>query len=227
MTSTALKIVALIAMTIDHIGVHLITSPQVYLIFRIIGRLAMPLFCFLIAEGYRHTSNRRRYFFRLFGFATFLEACFALLYLLTGENYLFRINIFLTLSAGLACLILVKSKRKPLIALGFLLAVLVLFLDIDYGIYAVLLILLFGLTEDCLLYAIGLFALNLVFLVALPLLHWQPISFHQMQWFSMAALIPIFFYNKLPGKGNKTFFYLYYPLHLLIILGIKELLLRL
>lgn len=226
MTSTALKIVAVIAMTIDHIGVHLIDSPQVYVMFRTIGRIAMPLFCFLIAQGYLHTSSRKHYFFRLFGCALALEGALALFYLLTGNNYLFQINIFLTLSVGLACLILLKRKEKGYIALGLVLAVFVLFTNLEYGIYAVLIILLFGLTDRFLLHAIGLLLINFVFVSLLPLLHWQPLSFHPMQWVSMLSLIPIYFYNGLPGKGNKTFFYLYYPLHLLVILGIRELLLR-
>lgn len=225
MTSTALKIVALLTMTIDHIGVHLITAPEVYLVFRSIGRLSFPLFCFLIAEGYRHTSSRTRYFLRLFGFAAALEVFFGLIYLLTGDNYLFRINIFLTLSAGLFCLILVKRPEKLFKILGLFLAVAVLFTQFDYGLYGVLLILLFGLTDRFSLYAIGVFSLNLVFIDVLPLLRFDPIHFQEMQWFSLASLIPIYFYNGRPGRENKRFFYLYYPLHLLVILAVKELLL--
>lgn len=222
MTNTALKIIALIAMTIDHIGVHLIRAPELYLLFRIIGRVAMPLFCFLIAEGYRHSSNRKRYFFRLSGFALALELCLAVYYLFTGINYLVSFNIFLTLSAGLACLILLKEKRLLYRLLGVLLAVLVLFSDIEYGLYGVLLILLFGLTEKNRFYAMGFFGLNVLFLALLPLLQLQPVHFHPVQWFSLVALIPIYYYNKEPGrKGSKLFFYLYYPVHILVILSIK------
>lgn len=226
MTNTALKILALIAMTLDHIAVHFNLSHELSFLLRSIGRTAMPLFCFLIAEGFRHTSNRRDYFFRLFGFALLLESCLAVYYLISGQNYLFRFNIFLTLTAGLACLLLLKSTDIYLKLLGLFLIASISFTHIDYGMYGILMILLFALTEDFFLYAIGLFALNLVFIHVLPYLQLERMSFSINQWFSMVSLLGILFYNGLLGKGNKAFFYCYYPLHLIIIIAIKQFLIE-
>ena len=59
LTSNELKLFALVVMTVDHIGALLL--PQ-YSVLRIIGRLAFPIFAYMIAEGCAHTSSRLRYF---------------------------------------------------------------------------------------------------------------------------------------------------------------------
>ena len=59
-----LKLIALLTMTIDHIG-YLLPYSTTALVFRYIGRLALPLFCFMIAEGAIHTKNFNKYAFRL------------------------------------------------------------------------------------------------------------------------------------------------------------------
>ena len=72
-SGTQLKIIALLSMLVDHIGCVLF--PKVTA-FRIIGRLAFPIFAFLIAEGMVHTSNWKKYFLRLFIFAIISEIPF-------------------------------------------------------------------------------------------------------------------------------------------------------
>jgi len=223
MTSSALKIVALIAMTIDHVGFYLVSSPTLYFAFRSFGRIAMPLFCFFIAQGYLHTSCRKRYFLRLFSFAILLEFCLSIYFLYSGNNYMLSQNIFLTLSAGLACLMLLYSDDIFLKALGLILTIGVAFTDIDYGLYAILIILLFGMSNSFFLYVTGLLFLNFIFINLLPFSPFWNASFEHYQWFSMFSLLGILFYNGLPGKQNKTFFYLYYPLHILVIIAIKDL----
>jgi len=97
-----IKILALLFMTIDHIGVIFLLGD----IYRIIGRLAFPLFAFLIYQGYIHTRNRLHYFLRLFIFGLLIEAgMITISLLLSWELYLYR-NIFLTLSFGLLSLII-------------------------------------------------------------------------------------------------------------------------
>ena len=64
LTGNQLKLLALIAMTCDHVGLQLL--PQ-FIILRIIGRLAAPLFAYMIAEGCRYTHDRGRYLGRLLG----------------------------------------------------------------------------------------------------------------------------------------------------------------
>ena len=66
MTGFQLKLLAMLAMTADHIGA--VFFPEISLL-RWIGRLAMPVLCFFIGEGLRHTRSPRRYLLRLTGFA--------------------------------------------------------------------------------------------------------------------------------------------------------------
>ena len=66
LTGNQLKLLALVTMTVDHIGVHLL--PQ-YTFLRIIGRLAFPIYAYCIAEGCTHTKNRRKYLLQMAGMA--------------------------------------------------------------------------------------------------------------------------------------------------------------
>ena len=69
-TGNQLKLIALISMTCDHVGLQLL--PDV-LILRIIGRLALPIFAYMIAEGCRYTRNRKRYLLRMAGLAALCQ----------------------------------------------------------------------------------------------------------------------------------------------------------
>ena len=68
LSSFWLKVIALLTMTFDHVGYMMMNygiAPEVSSIFRIIGRFALPLFCFMIAEGAIHTKNFNKYALRL------------------------------------------------------------------------------------------------------------------------------------------------------------------
>ncbi|HWT26306.1 MAG TPA: TraX family protein, partial [Mobilitalea sp.] len=79
MSTFALKMVAIIAMLIDHTAAVLVPQGSVYYIpMRCIGRLAFPIFCYLIVEGFNHTSNVKKYIIRLGLFALISEIPFDL-----------------------------------------------------------------------------------------------------------------------------------------------------
>ena len=61
LNANQLKIIAIIAMTIDHTVAIFMPQGPLKMILRCIGRLAAPIMCYMIAEGYHHTSNRKRY----------------------------------------------------------------------------------------------------------------------------------------------------------------------
>ena len=132
LSSNALKVIACICMLIDHVGLVLMYNKW-YM--RAVGRLAFPIFAFLIVQGAAHTSNIRKYILRLAVFALISEIPFDLA-IHDRLWYLGAQNIFFTLTAGLFVIYCMES-RGPLgrwrgeIALAT--ALLAEFLRFDYG----------------------------------------------------------------------------------------------
>ena len=65
LSSNALKIIACLAMLFDHIGKIVYLFFPLNYVFSIIGRLVLPIFVFLLIEGFYHTKNINKYFIRL------------------------------------------------------------------------------------------------------------------------------------------------------------------
>ena len=101
----SLKIIAIVLMTIDHIGFLLLPNgSNIQIIFRCIGRLAMPLFVFMAVEGVYHTRNIWKYFVRLFVLAFIIDFVLALI----GEP---MGNIMFDLSMQVLTIYLLKKKN--------------------------------------------------------------------------------------------------------------------
>lgn len=100
-----LKILAIITMIIDHIGVFFAPylSDNLYTLCRDLGRLAFPIYAYLIFAGYKRTSNVVHYFFRLLLFAGLAEVAESYAFTWAGESKEFG-NIFLLLALGLVVL---------------------------------------------------------------------------------------------------------------------------
>ncbi len=215
LTGNQLKLIALICMTIDHIGILLL--PQ-WDILRIIGRLAFPIFAYMIAEGCLYTRSRSRYLLGMTGLAA---ACQLVYWFTMGSLYMCVLVTF-SLSILLIYAIDYGRTRKgiswavPILTLGlavFACEVLPRLLPqtnyaVDYGIWGVLLpvFVYLGTTRK------DKFALLSAGLILLSR------ASGPVQWFSMLALIPLYCYNGTRGKGNtKYLFYIYYPLHLVVL----------
>lgn len=205
-----LKWIAIITMTIDHIGAVLFPEVEVL---RLIGRFSFPLFAYLLILGLKNTRNVRNYFIRLFIFALISQVPF---YLATGIEPLDHLNIFFTLSFGL--MFIYFFKKNSIIA--FVPIVLSILLNFDYSIYGIVMIgCMYILTGNIKLGTILLVLLNGLFLVPwnsqfLSLLALPLIILHQNRLlttpkeFKKEFKIPIW---------RKYFFYVYYPLHLTIL----------
>lgn len=213
-----LKLIAMAIMLIDHFAVVVLERGiglygewyQRDLVLRSIGRIAFPIFCFSIVEGFQKTSNAKAYLKRLVIFALISEIPFDLA--LSGK--LFSIgyeNVFWTLAFGLAALICITDREmaqwKKM--LGFALCILLPFLlHTDYSFYGVLtIVLMYELREQpAAAYLAGL----VVLVLQNPTEIWAAFGF-----------LLLFFYNGERGRGNKYLFYGFYPLHLLLLVLLK------
>lgn len=207
LNSFTLKLFAIITMCIDHIGAVLF--PQ-YILLRIIGRLAFPLFAFLLVEGFMHTSNVKKYAIRLGAFALLSEIPFDLAFNHKLVDFSSQ-NIFFTLF--LALLFMIVATRVFRVSIRILLWILILaaafFGGVDYSFAGVLIIVVFY-------YNYGYLRNQIIYFTIMNLAFFG-IS---VQAFACAAIVPIWLYNGEKGRQMKYFFYLFYPIHLLVIWGI-------
>ena len=219
-----LKLIAIITMTIDHIGV--VFGTPFYNLLRAVGRLSFPIFAFLLTEGYVHTKSFGKYFFRLLVLALISEGIYD--YVFYGSFiYLGANNIFFTLALGLLTLwlldkskVLVKKYFKEKIDLTIILPITYLLILVIIGLIAEFLNFSYGMLGILVISFFYLFKKNfLLFVLSVSLS--TLILGDTMQYFSLLSLILIYFYNKKLGKKCKMFFYLYYPLHILVLGLIK------
>lgn len=209
MSRFQLKILAIVTMLIDHTGA--ILFPNV-IVLRIIGRLAFPIFAYLISEGLLHTSNVKRYLKRLFLFALISEIPFDLAFHRV-IYYPQSQNIFFTLFLGLAAIAFLRvySSKNPVMAVAFaaVMALLAEILQTDYGWFGVALVILFYCFKN---YRAGCI-IAFVLLVAV-----YSLSYSLLEFFAIVSCIPILLYSGQKGRWNwKYFFYAFYPAHLLLL----------
>lgn len=201
MTGFQLKLLAMLAMTADHIGA--VFFPEIPLL-RWIGRLAMPVLCFFIGEGLRHTRSPRRYLLRLTGFALLSELPFDLAFY--GGIEWGHQNAYFTLALGLLALWAIQSRGMEGWLLALTAALAAELLGCDYGMYGVLLILLLDRFHRALSEQLAAAALlNLAFFGL------------QTQTLSLIALPLLWLYNGKRGRDDRRLFYLYYPAHLCVL----------
>jgi hypothetical protein len=239
-TGSTIKMIAIITMLVDHTAATVLERyivqrnggfvlnldamepvAVVYIIMRLIGRLAFPIFIFLLVEGLEHTRNQWKYLFRMLIFAFVSEIPFDLAFNLDKEQIfsgrfieLSYQNVFFTLTIGLAAIIGIKSVQttrwrygiKVLanigitgigMGLGYLLRT-------DYGAIGVLAIVMMYLLRSQNMLATAMTCVVLMFSSYLEIS-------------SFLILLPIKHYNGERGWKLKWVFYVFYPAHLLIL----------
>lgn len=234
LSGNALKLIAALSMLIDHIGV--ILFPDVILL-RVLGRIAFPIFAFMIAEGCRYTRHRVRYFCTLLGLGV---ACQLGLWAYDGAA---KLNVLLTFALSVLLVYALEALRQAVaqesprvgaLVLGFLplclvlsgAIVLTLFVPIEYGVAGAMLPMFAAAThpvkEDentrfrtplaaVLLTGVGMLVLS--------------VCMGGVQWFCLLALPLLLLYSGKRGKWRmKYFFYIFYPAHILILQGLALLL---
>ena len=216
-----LKLIAACTMLIDHVG-YVLFSDALWL--RCIGRIAFPLFCFLMAEGCVYTRDRRKYALRLLVFALLSEIPFNLMN--TGTPWdLSHQNVLWTLLAGaLLCWLvdwaLQKRTAPGLVLTGAVMDAAFCLLELantDYGGWGTLLVVMFyavrrapsGTVSKMTAQTFGLAFFSIAIMGGVSVELW-----------SLAALIPIWLYNGQRGFSPKAVqygFYAFYPAHILVL----------
>ena len=213
LTGNQLKILALIAMTCDHIGFLLF--PQ-YEFLRWIGRLAFPIFAYMIAEGAKYTKNRLRYFLGMFVLGFICQVGTGSLFQCILITFSFSVLLIYAADHAMkkknaeACLLFAVS----FLAVFFLTEILPYLLPhtdygVDYGIWGIL---------TPVFVFVGSKKYQKLLLAAIPLSFLCFAGGLECQWMALFALPILALYNGKRGKLKmKNLFYIYYPLHLVII----------
>lgn len=246
-TGSTLKWIAIITMLIDHIGASILTKQLLYMqrtpqafggvtpefveqfngllqimqISRKIGRIAFPIFCFLLVEGFLRTKNLKKYMLRMALFAILTEVPFDLIFTGTPMYWGYQ-NVMVTLFIGLltmwGCKVVVgrvlEALGKSEKGKAWMLPVIILI----YGAYTVGGALVADLVQ-CDYGGKGIVPIMVIYFLRF----YKPaqmvggaVSFY---WELPAplAFLPIWLYNGERGMKMKYFFYLFYPVHLLIL----------
>lgn len=237
-----LKLIATVTMLIDHIGAILVYAiylsawnegnyelsnlmARIYKPMRIIGRIAFPIYCFLLVEGFHYTRDIRKYVARLAIGMVLSEIPFDLA--LSGRIDWSSSSVMVTMLLG--CLMM--AGMKSLSGFWQLLAIppfygIAELLDTDYGGRGILLIAMLALTK-------GLPHEKLLRTVGFVICLWFGATVQvgsveiPMELFGLIGLIPMLLYDGKKLTHNKWIqwsFYLFYPVHLLVLWIIEELL---
>lgn len=209
---SVLKWIAVLTMVIDHVGAILFPD-QIWM--RVIGRVAFPVYAYCLAEGFRYTSDYRRYLGRLALFAILSEIPFDLAFYGVPFSFAHQ-NVFFTLTLGLILLwVLERFKEQLLLCAGafVVLCFLAQALHMDYGAGGLLMVFAFYLARQG----------------TSPWIGWGIFVFINLfgyaggvQWAAIIALLPIGLYSGKAGKKKQRFFYWIYPLHLLLLWIIEK-----
>lgn len=209
---SVLKWIAVLTMVIDHVGAILFPD-QIWM--RVIGRVAFPIYAYCLAEGFRYTSDYRRYLGRLALFAILSEIPFDLAFYGVPFSFAHQ-NVFFTLTLGLILLWVLERCREQLLLCAGAFAVLCFLaqaLHMDYGAGGLLMVFAFYLAQQG----------------TSPWIGWGIFVFINLfgyaggvQWAAILVLLPIGLYSGKAGKKKQRFFYWIYPLHLLLLWVIEK-----
>ena len=221
LTNNQLKIIAMVSMLIDHLGVAGLFPNDDWM--RIVGRLALPIFAYMIAEGCRYTRNRPKHLVLIAALAVGCQ----LVYWIAMESLYQSILVTFTLSIvviySVDGILQHKSVWRVLASLfGLALVVLLAVVlpeklatqgyEIDYDIWGVLM--------PVVVYYAKWKPLKLLALAGMIVV--TAFTLGSIQWYALFALPLLLLYNGTRGKWKlKYMFYIFYPTHLVLIYGLQ------
>lgn len=214
LSGSALKVIAMVSMVTDHCAYYLLEHDTLlYEAMRCFGRIAFPVFAFLIAEGFRHTRNRIKYFLLLLGFAVISEVPWVLLNGKDGTH-----NVMFTLALGVVALAVFEKFREHRVACCCAIILLIIWLaawlGVDYEWRGVLMVIIFYLLGHSDKHVFPTYRM-------LQLLFAFPLMIHYGVAGGLLACFSIFWYDGtrgfIHGSSAKYGFYAFYPLHLCLL----------
>ncbi len=209
LSNNFIKLIAIISMTIDHIGLMLLND---FTPFRIIGRLAFPIFAYFISEGCFFTKNKKKYFMQVFLVGSISQIIY---FIATGDRYL---NILLTFSFSILIIsAYIKFSKEEKGRIYFAVVLLSVFIIVSllemYGIYFDYGFI--GIITPLFVFVAPTKEKKIIYTAIMLILLSLNSQGNYVQFFSLFALPILYFYNGKRGKYNlKGFFYLFYPIHL-------------
>lgn len=219
----ALKCIAVAAMLIDHTGMFFVpVSSPLGFAMRIVGRLTAPIMCMFLAEGYIHTSSKAKYGLRLFIFAVISQFAYAFAHgfsILTADFNM----IFTLFLCFLILLAYEKTENNILKFVAIIICVAVSYFC-DWGIIAPLWVFGFYIfkgkkEKQTAIYCI-VSVVHILYCTFIEIADGFNLYTTLMQA-GVFLFVPLFYmYNGENGRKNaftKWFFYLFYPLHLVIL----------
>lgn len=219
-----MKIIAVICMLIDHIG-FLFFPDQIE--WRMIGRLAMPIFAFGIARGAMYTSSMKRYMKKILMFALISQIPFWWMERAAygGAFFGLHFNIGFTFLAALIIISLLKKAENEKKSLGigkfFIIGMLLVSADLlqfDYGSYGILVVLLCYVVSYS---KQSMWVLWIGYTILTYLSYLSSISMFLLQEVGVLAFGVIFALQGVSEKKMGRFFYIFYPVHMIVLCMIK------
>lgn len=226
-SNNVLKIIACITMLIDHMGVVLFPK---LMILRIIGRIAFPIFAFLLAEGCYYTRNKIRHLLVISGFAVVMQVVLFLATRMTDFSIFIHFSIAVLLCLVIDVIEKFIRERKVIVSialvLSFVISVIMLILidknttyfSSNYGIYGIFVPVVLYIIRKYIKH-VHLLVSILIICLSMVLMHFFTVWMYQL--YGMIACVFILLYNGKKGKYNlKYLFYIFYPLHLVVLYAI-------
>ncbi|WP_194190954.1 TraX family protein [Clostridium chrysemydis] len=225
LNSFNLKVIAIVSMVLDHIYTYINgpTGNSIPIWFGYLGKIAAPIFFYLIVEGFYHTRDRGKYLSRLVLFGALM---FGVDSLLGIQN-----NIFLSLACSVAIMMGLEyvkkggNKSKGII-FTIIMSVVILFTEASgFGLFMTYIFYFFRDKKLILSLTYILFSLSSVILTLGQPNFYDQIFLYDYGWMMVFALPLILLYNGKLGIRNKFvkwMFYIFYPLHLIIIVLISR-----
>lgn len=200
----------------DHIGDAIYGK---FSFLNLIGRISFPIFAFQSVQGYIYTKNFKKHMIKLFIFACVSQVPF-MLFLSTFSDS-FVLNIFFTFFLGLLSLFIYDKCKNKLLGFLFVIfsSIIGELIHVDYGAFGILIIFTFYFFKDKKI-PMAISTIILCFAKYIPsIIQYPRLYLHYLccGLFTSLSLVFILLYNKKEGPKAKYFFYIFYPLHLLIL----------